>query len=269
MESKPSFFPREHGATAMLLTPFVSGAILARVFQWQEIAALIAIVSLFAMKEPLIVIARQRWVWRDRHPEVAAAVRWLTAEIVLMAVGGMALLWTGPALEYSILFAGAVLFSTITVWVHVHNRQRSTLFQVVSAMALTSTSLVAALSATGRIQSWTWALWGLLAAQATAGIFTVHARIDARVAAKNPAHPKLARRPARICAVALLLGSITAVWFAHYEVAAGLLLVASSYLWDLRRQGDPESLKMPLTKVGLRALAFSLVYAALMIAGLW
>jgi len=40
------------------------------------------------------------------------------------------------------------------------------------------------LSATGAIAPWCWGLWLLLAMQATAGILVVHARLDARIAAR-------------------------------------------------------------------------------------
>src|SRR5579871_3946985 len=91
-----TFFPREHGATAMLLTPFAAAAVLSRTTSWQELAALIASAMLFAMKDPLVVLARQRWVWKQAHPETHPALRWALAELAVMGLCGAALVRSGP-----------------------------------------------------------------------------------------------------------------------------------------------------------------------------
>lgn len=269
-----TFFPREHGATAMLLTPFAAAALLAREVRWPEAPALIAVVAVFAMQDPLVVIARQRWVWRDPHPESRAALRWVAAEAALAMVCGIALAAAGPLLAYSVLLFGAGCFSALTVWVNLRNRQRSVIFQVASAIALTSSSLIAALAATGTIPSWCWSLWALLALQAAAGIFTVHARIDSRIAARKAGAARnlgktASRRPALVFAALLATGGLMALVARNYWISGALLLAAIGYLGDLMRQLNPKSLKMPLTAVGLQALTLSLVYAAMVIAGLW
>src|SRR5438270_5102721 len=96
---RTSFIPREHGATAMLLIPFCSAAILAREWRWTELAALLAALSTFAAKDPLVVLARQRWVWKQLHPETEAARSWLLGTAPVIATCGVVLaiawpLWT-------------------------------------------------------------------------------------------------------------------------------------------------------------------------------
>jgi len=258
----------------MLLTPFVAATVLARTARWQEAVAFAAVAVAFAMKDPLVVIARQRWVWKEAHPETQVAMHWLAAETAFVAVGGLALLATGPVIAYSVLFVGAAAFLALAVWVNVRNRQRAALFQVASALALTSTSLAAALAATGTVPSWCWRLWFLLAVQAAAGIFTVHARLDARVAGRKSggggsAGMNPSRRPAFLFAALLALGGIAAAVMGNYCIGSALLLAGAAYAWDLRRQRNPESLQTPLTKVGIQNLSLSLVYAALVVAGLW
>lgn len=88
-QNRLSLAPREHGATAMALTPFVSAAILQRQVHWQELVALLAIIV-------------------------------------------------------------ALVEITVTV----RNRQRSVWFQVLSAIALTGTSIAACLSGTGAVPGW-------------------------------------------------------------------------------------------------------------------
>ncbi len=258
----------------MLLTPFAAAAVLARTMKWQEAVALVAIVTSFAMKDPLVVLARQRWVWKTPHPESLEAVRWVIAEAGVSAICGLALVATGPFLAYSLLFGGAAAFFALAVWVNVRNKQRSTIFQVLSAAALTSTSLVADLATTGSIHAWCWKLWALLAIQAAAGIFTVHARLDARVALRKAAGDKSldmlqSRRTAWVFAVLLGLGGVMASFFRNYWIGGALLLAAAAYLFDLRRQCNADSLQMPLMSVGRQSLSLSLIYAALVVAGLW
>ena len=255
----------------MLLTPFVAAAVLARRFRWQELAALVVVIVVFAMKEPLVVLARQRWVWKQVHPETSDAWRWVLVEGLLAALCGLALVLTGPLWIYAVLFAGAVTFSVLAVWVNVRNHQRMTAFQVLSAFALTSTSLTAALAATGSVPSWCWQLWGLLAAQATAGIFTVHARLDARIAGRAPhaAVKTTSRRSACICCALLAVASLAALLSNNHWIAAALLLASAGYAAELRRQTNAASLQMPLKAVGQQALALSVVFASLLVAGLW
>lgn len=140
-----------------------AAAVLARVVRWQEAAtlaavvcALAAVVYAFAAQDPLVLLARPRWVWKQRRPETPTAVRWIFTELVVIAACGFALLTTGPWAKYLLLFGGAAAFSGLAVWVNVRNLQRSRGFQVASAVALTSTALTAGLAATGSIPRWCW-----------------------------------------------------------------------------------------------------------------
>jgi hypothetical protein len=253
----------------MLLTPFCAAAMLARVVRWQEAAALAAIVCVFMAKGPLVVLARQRWVWKQRHPETAVAMRWIATELSVMLACGLALLATGPWPAYLLLFGGAAAFSGLAVWVNVHNGQRGTAFQVASAVALTSTSLTAALAATGSIPRWCWWLWGLTAAQSAAGIFTVHARLNARVAARKGDADANSRGPAIFFSALLGVAGIAAAAEGSCWVGAALLLAAVGYAAELVRQRSAASLRMPLTLVGVQMLTLSLAYGAMVVRGLW
>jgi hypothetical protein len=270
---RQTFFPREHGATAMLLTPFAAAAVLSRTASWQEAAALLASATVFAMKDPLVVLARQRWVWKQVHPETRAAIRWVLIELLVLCACGVVLARNGPLIAYALLFPAAGCFTALAVRVNLLNRQRATLFQVASAVALTSTSLLAALSATGAVPRWCWALWGLLAVQAAAGIFTVHARLDLRVAARKTAadlnEKAVLQRPARIFSIVLAVVGLIALLGRNYWIGAALLLAGAGYGVDLWNQLDSQSLQTPLTKIGIRALTLTIAYAALVVTGLW
>lgn len=271
MESHPTrFLPREHGATAMLLTPIVCAAILAREWRGIELATLVAAIAALSAKDPAVVLARQRFVWKQQRPETAAATRWLAGWLAVLAAAGIVLAITWPIEATVALGLGVGVFSVLTVAVNVKNRQRSTMFQIISAAALTSSSLAVSLSATGSIPRWCWWLWLLLAMQATAGILIVHARLDAKIALRSTAHAGTNyRRAAQVALVLLACGAIAAGVLGHGWIAVALVLAAAGYWYDLRAQQNRVALQLPLKSVGQRALVLSSVYAILLMVGLW
>lgn len=269
-KSSVKFLPREHGATAMLLTPIVCAAALAHSWQWAELATLAGAFAAMAAKDPLVLLLRERFVWKRPHADGPAARRWLAAWTIILAVSGLTI---AQAWSLRALFAfalGIAAFAALAVWVNVSNKQRSVTFQIASALALTSTALATSLSAAGRAPAWAFELWILLAAQATAGILTVHARLDARIALrKNLTPPTYYRRAAFAAVTALFCASLGAAILQRWFIAAALALTATGYFYDLRRQQQPKFLEMPLKRVGQRALALASAYALLLIAGLW
>jgi hypothetical protein len=264
------FLPREHGATAMLLIPIVCAAILAREWQWAELATLTAAFAALAAKDPVVILARQRFVWKQRHPETSAALRWFAGWMTILVFSGLVLLTTRPFRPMLLMGTGVAVFSVLAIAVNVKNRQRSTLFQIASAAALTSSSLATGLSATGVLATWCLWLWLLLAMQATAGILVVHARLDARIAVRKPTAASNQFRSASMVSLAVLFGAavISAILGRHW-IALALLVAVVGYGYDLLQQRSSAALQLPLKKVGQRALALSSLFAGLLIIGFW
>ncbi len=264
------FLPREHGATAMLFTPIVCAAILARQWRFSELATVAAAFAALAAKDPLVVLARQRFVWKHRRPETTAAAKWFAGWTAVLIVSGVVLLLTWPLKAIVAMGLSVAVFSALAVAVNVKNRQRLTMFQIASAAALTSSSLAASLSATGAIAPWCWWLWLLLAIQATAGILVVHTRLDARIALRGtaPAGHQF-RRAAMVALAVLAAAALTAAILRRGWITLALLTAVAGYWYDLRRQRSREALQLPLKKVGQRALALSSLFAGLLILGFW
>jgi len=254
----------------MLLTPFFAAAILLRRVYWTEFAALAAMACAFAIKDPLIVMGRQRFVWTEQHAETRAATRSAAIEFLVMAAAGLTLMLARGWRPFLPLFIGAGAFTGLAVTLHVQNRQRSEWFQTASAFALTATSLTACLAATGAVPEWGWMLWVLCAIEAAAGIFVVHARLDARIAVRTgKAAPAGNRRGAFVCQGVLIGAAAYFAWAGRLMIAAALLVATAGYLFDLMRQRRTESLQLPLTSVGMQALGLSIVYTGMVVAGLW
>lgn len=265
-----TYFPREHGATAMLLTPIFGVAILARTWHWSELAVFAAAFAAMAAKDPAVLLIRQRFMWKQRSPDAPAAVRWLLGWSLILLTSVLILFRTCPTPDLLAMGAGVAAFACIAILVNIRNRQRSTLFQIASAAALTSTSLATCIAATGSVAAWCWWFWALIATQASAGILVVHARLDARIAARKAtaASPQF-RRAAQAALAFLLCAAVTALFLRHIWIAAALVLAAAAYAADLQRQKHPTSLQMPLKTVGQQALALSTLYSVLLIVGLW
>lgn len=265
-----TYLPREHGATAMLLTPIFSVAILARTWRWSELAVLMAAFSALSAKDPAVLLMRQRLVWKHRSPDSSTASRWLIDWSILLIASVSILFATWPLKDFLSIGAGVAAFGGVAIVVNLKNRRRSALFQIGSAAALTSTSLATCLSAIGTIAPWCWWFWALIALQASAGILVVHARLDARIALRKATTANQQFRHAAQAALALLLcAAISAIIVGLTSIAIALALAFAGYAYDLMRQKDSVSLQMPLKAVGQQALMLSTVYAALLIAGLW
>jgi hypothetical protein len=264
------FLPREHGATAMLLMPIVSVAILAREWRWAELATLTAAFAALAVKDPLVVLMRQRFVWKQRRPETAVAARWFAGWMSLLIVSGLVLMATWPFKALVGMGLGAGAFLTLTILVNVKNWQRSTLFQIASAAALTSSSLATCLSATGSIAHWCWWFWLFTMMQATAGILVVHARLDARIAMRGTVSADdRFRRAALVTLGVIASAAVTAAALKRGWIALALLLAVMGYGYDLMRQRDAVALQVPLKRVGQRALTLSSLFSSLLILGFW
>lgn len=233
-------------------------------------AVFLAALAAMSAKDPAVVVARQRFVWKQERPESKAAARWLAGYVVLLAFWAAVLAQSWEPRYLIGAAVAAMLFGAVAVLVNVRNKQRSVLFQVLSAAMLTSGSLAVALTATSAIEPWALWLWALCALQATAGILVVHARLDARIKLRNPAAPaEESRRSAAVAIAVLFCAAIAAGFFGRWWIAAALLLIAAGYTHELREQRDPAALQLPLKKVGLRALALSVAYTVLLVAGLW
>ncbi len=269
-QRKLRFLPREHGATAMLFTPIVCAAILARAWRWSELAVVTAAFAALAAKDPLVVLARQRFVWKQRHQETAVAARWFAGWMALLLLSGLVLVTAWPLKATLAMGLGAGIFAALAIAVNLKNRQRSTLFQIASAAALTSSSLATFLAASGALAPWCWGLWLLMAMQATAGILVVHARLDARIASRGtaPASEQF-RRAAQVALGVLFCAAVAAALLRRGWIALALLLAVTGYAYDLRGQLDSAALQLPLKTVGQRALALSSLFSGLLILGFW
>ena len=267
-----SLIPREHGAWAMLLQPFLAAMIVLHKFAWPMLPALAAVVLVFLVRDPLIVLARQRWVWRDRRPESALAMRYLAVEVALLVPAGVALALVWPLWILAVLAGAAGALTLLAVYMTVRNRQRAVWLQALSAAGLSSSALAACLAVLRTVPVWGWWMWGLHAAHFLGGILVVHTRLEARIAAKKST-PVLTqafqrmRNEATAVQAVLVFGAVALAATGRLFYAAALAGSGAFHLMDLYNLHTERALAMPLRSVGKRALTVSIAFSLLIVAG--
>ncbi|MBA3973418.1 MAG: hypothetical protein C0504_04265 [Candidatus Solibacter sp.] len=264
---QPSLWPREHGAWGLLLQPFLAGAVLAGHWTWLLLPALGALLLGFALREPLVILARQAFVWRDRTPLSPRAFRWLGCELAALAVCFSLLAAHVPPVILAAFAAVGATLTPLAVWVTIRNRQRSRLFQAASAAALGSASLFAVAVCTGTIPGWAWTLWAVLSLHGVAAILVVHARLARRIGLRSGAPPSsLARQYAFQIAQ---IPAAAALAFVHPALALPPLFTLAAHIMELRRLTSIDALGEPLSRVGFRTLAIAILHLLLTMACFW
>ena len=259
----PLLVPREHGAWAMLLLPFFSALALAREISWEALPAAVVVVGVFLIREPLVALWRQARVWREQ------ARRSLIWYLPPIAASGLILLWRRPFWPLLITGAAAALLIVVSTYLVVHKRPRSLLLQMVSAGGLNASALVAWLAVRAQFDPTIWWLWALHFAHSGAALLAVHARLEARVAARTGSEWAAMKKRATAAQTLLLAAAAGCVAAGRLGAALALGLSASVHLADLARLQDSVFLRTPLRRVGLRELALSFVFSVVVLAGLW
>ena len=257
--------PREHGAWGLLLQPFLCSAILGRRWDWLFVPMMVLVLTVFVMREPLLILARQRWVWKDAKPESAIARRHLIWQLPLCAALALVCIAFLPVIPLAIFAVVGAAITVLATWMVLHNRQRSIALQIVSSIGLAGTGLLAAVVAERSLPDWSWLVSGFLALHAIASILVVRTRLELRAGAKS----RIFAGWAWVFQGMLGCGAIGLAISGRPTLTApiGFTIFVSSL--ELRRLRSSGALSEPLQRVGFRALGASLVHSALCVAVLW
>lgn len=256
----------------MLAFPFLSAAALAQRPRWLLLPAALAALAAFCLREPLTVLGRQTLVWRHPRPESRAALRFAAACSLLLAGSGALLAAFLEARLVAALAAGAALLTGLNVGMTVRNRQRSPALQVAGAAGLSASCLLAWLAARNTLDATAFWLWAAHSAYNAGAVLAVHARLEARVAARRDEGSRAPARTRLWAVIAqaglLALAGICLGW-GQPALSVPLALAAAVHLIGLWRLGRPDSLAEPLRRVGFRALGLSVVFSVLALLALW
>jgi len=238
----------------MLILPFLATAVLLHPAPGRLLAAFVLVPALFLLREPLIVLARQRWIWRTPHEEARAAARALPGlGVVAAAAAYVAIplpLWT---LAGACGAAAASLMAAPVV-LAVRNWQYSVAFQALGSAGLAASCLAAAMAA-GEVPRWVWILWAASAFHGISAIPIVHARI----ALRRKQDPALA-----VAGLGVLATLAAAAAALPHAMSGALAFSGFAYLGEWLSLRSPATAQAKLTQLGLRLMATSIVFTALL-----
>lgn len=267
--------PREHGAWGMVALPFLAGLLVAGEWApWRSLAALLAVFSVFLLRAPLTVLwgSRRSRLLGPRavtHPDSRSAR--ITLGICLagaVACGGI-LLANLPWLPLLVLGGGGGALLVASVFFTVRNAQRSLLVQLLGAVGLTSSSLVAYLAVSGRLEAVAFVLWGMSATNAGASILVVRARLESIIAQRQPKSGPLSKNYfRRAAAMQAVLWSVLGVLALAGRPSLMLPFLPGSlwHGWELWQFHSNKGLRLSLRRVGWLQLGASLAFYFLLVA---
>ncbi|MCS6953242.1 MAG: YwiC-like family protein [Bryobacterales bacterium] len=256
-------WPREHGAWAMFLLPFFAGLVAAGDLRWEALPALVAVLGIFLMQEPLLVLLRQRYVWKERRESTADAAFSLTWLLPLWTVSVGILFWRLPWQPLVALGLLAAALAGLRAVFTLSNRQRFVLLQLLEAAGLSSTALLAYLCAGRGLPRAAWLLWGVFSLHHAAALFVIRARLEAITASRGRAAQRAFRITAWCGQAAVLGAAVLALVEGNPRLAAAFAVPFAFHTRDLLLLDHPAVLGTPLTRVGWREVAISLAFAAL------
>lgn len=285
----PSFtsrllFPHEHGAWGMIALPFVAGALVAG--GWANLrtfAATLAVLSVFLLRTPLQVLWRRRVALgesaarqnRGKEPRGIPAparsdVR--NARFSLLVYGSVALLTgtylllTLPLAPLLMVAVGAALLTIAILFLAARNHQRDPVLQMVSAIGMTASSLIAYLSTRGHLDPIAFWIWMLFAVDISVSVLVVHARLEWIIASRKSEPSRLPhRRNALLAQVGLwmFLGVVALrgkPWLILPFLPTGLLHCRA--LWQLHTK--PRQ-RPSMQRIGLLQLSASIAFCVILV----
>lgn len=260
--------PREHGAWAMLLLPFLAALFLAHELTWTVMAALLACLAAFVLRDSAAEVYRRKYIWRRESAELREAVRTSILCAIVAVAAGIVLAAAVAAIPLILLGGFAALLMLAGIYMTAHNRQRSVALQVASAAGLTASTFLAWIACGRVIDGTVWLLWAVLFAHSAASMLTVHARLEARIAARKSHVARAMRTSASIAEAVLVAIALGLGMEGRVLLGLALGISAAVHIFDLIRLYDPEVLRTRLQVVGMRELVLSCFVAALTVAGL-
>ena len=247
--------PREHGAWAMLYTPFIVTALVVERFDMRGLWLFIALTAIFLAHEPVALLARIKpWstdaVVRRRH-----AVRWLTVYALVGALASLPLL-----LFYQIwilLPIGflAMLFLGMHSWLISRKSDRTLLSELTGIVTLTASSPILYYVLTQRAGGALFLLWLIHVLYFISSVFYVKMLV-ARSAKKD--HARILTIQCIGYHAGLFLALALLAWKEQLPVLifiAFLPLLLRTALGVIPRQN-----RLNLRKVGYAEMSFTLFF---------
>jgi len=259
-----SAFPREHGAWAILLIPFLTAAAIAGRWTAPVFMALVVILLAFVARYPLELLLVPATYLRGGKPDRAfiARLAWIYGSLAATAGLFFILHWK----LYQVLLLALVggLLAGLRVLRGRRGADHGLLAELTGASGLSLSALVAWVAATGGLDSTGFLVWALNAAFFGCGILYVKSRIRVRSSHRRPEAAAMAAAALafHFAVVIFVLALVWIGWIAPMVVVP-FILAAVRAKWGLSNKQR----WFALPRLGWSEVALSLVFAVLLILG--
>jgi len=245
--------PREHGAWAMLYTPFLVTLFAVGNRDWKAVLVLLILTAVFFAHEPLMILSRAAaGTERRRH-----AIQWLMLYSAAAAILSLPLLWFARLL----LLIPFGIFSLFMMLVHYRmvskNNYRHFFAEVLAIINLTSSGTVLYYCLEGKIDGTALLLWALNALYFISSIFYVKMLVGRSSKKMNDYVLE--------CALyhILLLVALAAMAYTRlipWGVCAAFLPATLRAAWGMKT-----GFRLNLRKIGFAEMGVTFLYMVLMI----
>lgn len=256
--------PKEHGAWAMLLVPYVIGAAVAGGLSAPVVAGALGILVLFLSRPPLTLLIKRRII----NGAFGEGAGQLALNFILLASTGIVIfIWLMAAenLWALLLFImiGAILFLVHQLLIF-KQRERSTVPELVGIMLLTLTAPLAYYLAAATLAREAWMLWLLCALYFGASVFYVKMKLGVKARHRGKPSESKNLRAARssiayLFIMAAAVGVMTLAGLAPGLVPVSYLPMATYLLVNIFRPGLISSLMVEGIMQTVLSLSFGIL----------
>jgi len=238
--------PREHGAWGILLIPFATAVGVSGVLD-VRMALLLASVLCFYVARTSFLKQHAKWTF--------------------LLLTGSALCTAPLLIEWRLWWLAA--FGMVAAALAFRRTERSLAMQLIAVAGLTSTAPAAWYAATGSLDRRAWLLWGLNFLYFAGGVFYVKMHVAAAIRRKPLDHgsDRFALGAATLTYYAGMSGVLVAFAAAHWIPWAALLAYAPVVIRAIAGVCRL-SATLRIKRLGWNEVAYSLVYAMVLIAAL-
>jgi YwiC-like protein len=256
MITKTMPIPREHGAWAILYTPFLVALFTIGRWEWEIVPVLLMLTAVFFAHEPLMLLSRSQ-VGSGRRRN---AIRWI------LIYSGIAALASLPLLFFFRLFLlipfGA--FSCLMMFVHyrmvTRKNYRSFAAEVLAIINLTSSAPMLYYCLEGKIDGTALLLWTLNALYFISSIFYVKMMVGRSSVKLRDYIAECASY--HLLLLAALAAMACAGWI-HWNVCLAFLPATFRAGWGMKTNR-----KLNLRRIGFAEMGVTLLYLVLIVVGL-
>ena len=245
--------PREHGAWAMLYTPFVVTLFTVGQWNWKAFLLLLILTAVFFAHEPLMLLSRAA-TGTDRRRE---AIQWLSIYCTIAGLLSLPLLFVAKLL----LLIPFGIFSFFMMFTHYRmvsqKNYRNFAAEVLAIINLTSSAPVLYYCLQGKFDPTAILLWSLNALYFISSIFYVKMLVGRSSAKLNGYIAECAAY--HLSLLAALIAMASAGWI-HWSVCLAFLPATLRAAWGMRT-----NIKLNLRKIGFAEMGVTFLYLILMI----